>query len=129
MQVVFFVRQQDRLAILSPLVLATNLVLLLGCEVVLDVERLADLLGRLALDHVGDGLAADVQQRLDVHVVCGEDDLEEHLLVDLHELLVPVLDVGGLLARVGIVVLGWGRVVLVVVAPVEDLLKDGLGYL
>jgi hypothetical protein len=67
-------------------------------EVVLDVECLAGLLGRLALDHVGSGLAAGVKEGLDIHVVGGEDDLEQHLLVDLHELLVPLLDVGGLLA-------------------------------
>lgn len=29
-----------------------------------------------------------------------QDDLEEHLLIDLHELLVPLIDVGGFLARV-----------------------------
>lgn len=58
-----------RLSVLSPLVLAADLLLLLGCEVVGDVEGLANLLGRLALDHVGNGLAADVQQRLDVEVV------------------------------------------------------------
>jgi len=93
-----------RSTILGPLVLAADLVLLLRSEVVLDVERLTDLLWRLALDHVGHGLATDVKQRLDVHVVGCEDDLEKHLLVDLHELLVPILNVGGLLARVGIVV-------------------------
>jgi hypothetical protein len=47
------------------------LVLLLGGEVVLDVKGLANLLGRLALNHVGDGLAADVEERLDVEVVGG----------------------------------------------------------
>ncbi len=41
-------------------------------------------------------------------IVGGEDDLEEHLLVDLHELLVPLLDVGRLLAAVGVVVVGGG---------------------
>lgn len=60
-----------RLAVLGPLVLAADLLLLLGGEVVLDVERLADLLGRLALDHVGDGFAADVEEGLDVEVVGG----------------------------------------------------------
>jgi hypothetical protein len=34
---------------------------------------------------------------LDIHVV-GEDDLEEHFLVHLHEFLVPLLNVGGFLA-------------------------------
>lgn len=119
----------QRLAVLSPLVLTADLVLLLRSEVVLNVEGFADLLGGLALDHVGDRLAANVEERLDVHVVGGEDDLEEHLLVDLHELLVPLFDVGGLLARVGVVVLGRGGVVLVLGAPLEDLLENVLGDL
>ena len=112
------------LAVLGPLVLTANLLLLFGGEVVLDVEGLADLLGGLALDHVCDSFAADVKKSLDVHVVCGEDDLKEHLLVDLHELLVPLFDVGGLLASVGVLVLLWGRVLLVVVAPLENLAQD-----
>lgn len=58
-----------------------------------------------------------------------QDDLEEHLLVNLHELLVPLFDVGGLLAVVGVVVLGGGGVLLVVVAPLDDLAEDRLGDL
>lgn len=61
----------DALAVLGPLVLTADLLLLLGREVVGNVERLADLLGRLALDHVGDGLAADIEKGLDVKVVRG----------------------------------------------------------
>ena len=57
------------LTVLGPLVLAADLLLLLGGEVVGDVEGLADLLGRLALNHVGDSLAADVEEGLDVEVV------------------------------------------------------------
>jgi hypothetical protein len=45
-------------------------------------------------------------------------------LVDLHELLVPLLNVGGLLAGVGVLVLLGGRVLLVVVAPFENLAQD-----
>jgi len=56
-------------SILGPLVLAADLLLLLGGEVVLDVEGLADLVGGLALDHVGDRLAADVEEGLDIEVV------------------------------------------------------------
>jgi len=114
------------LAVLGPLVLAADLVLLLGSEVVLDVEGLTDLLRGLSLDHVGNSLAANVKEGLDIHVVRGEDDLEEHLLIDLHELLVPLLNVCGLLARVGVVILGGRRVVLVLRAPLEDLLEDVL---
>ncbi len=121
--------RNHRLAVLGPLVLAADLVFLLWGEVVLDVERLANLLWRLALDHVGNSLAPHVEQSLDIHVVCREDDLKEHLLVDLHELLVPVLDIGRLLSRVGVVVLRRSGVVLVVLAPLKDLAENSLGDL
>lgn len=52
--------------LLGPLILTTNLIFLLGGEVVLDVEGFADLFGGLALDHVGDGLAAHVEESFDV---------------------------------------------------------------
>jgi hypothetical protein len=55
-----------------------------------------------------------------------EDDLKEHLLIDLHELLVPLLDIGSLLAGVGFIVLGLRRVVSVVVAPLDNLAEDSL---
>ena len=58
-----------------------------------------------------------------------EDDLEEHLLVDLHKLLIPLFDIGGLLARVGVIVLGCGRILAVLIAPLENLLHYGLVYL
>ena len=73
----------DSLLLLAPLVLLPHLLLLAGGEVVLDVERLPDLLWRLPLDHVGHSLAGDVQQALDVQVVGGEDQLEERALVYL----------------------------------------------
>lgn len=62
---------RGRLAVLSPLILATDLIFLLGGEVILDVERLSDLLRRLALDHIGDCLASNIEERLDVKVVGG----------------------------------------------------------
>lgn len=57
--------------LLGPLVLAADLLLLLRREVVLDVERLADLLGGLALDHVRDSLASDIEESLDIEKVGG----------------------------------------------------------
>lgn len=131
------------------------MVLLLRSEVVLDVERLPDLLGGLALDHVGNSLAANIKESLDVEIVGGlrdgvsrssefmlrpspeygslkvascwtyQDDLKEHLLVDLHELLIPLFNIGGL-ASVVVVIGGALGVVLVVLAPLDDLLQDGL---
>jgi len=59
------------LTVLGPFVLPADLLLLLGGEIVGDVECLADLLRRFALDHVGDGLAANIQECLDIKVVRG----------------------------------------------------------
>lgn len=52
-----------------------------------------------------------------------ENDLEQHLLIDLHELLVPLVDISGLPARVFIIT-GAGRIALVMVAPVNDLVQN-----
>ena len=68
----------------------------------------------------------DAQERLDVQVVGGEDNLEEHLLVDGDELLVPLRDVGRTLARVVVVTLSRARVFLVVVTPFNDLSEWGV---
>jgi hypothetical protein len=53
-----------------------------------------------------------------------ENDLEEHLLVNLHEFLVPLFDIGGLLAGVGVIVGGGWWVILVVFTPLNNLLED-----
>lgn len=54
-----------------------------------------------------------------------QDDLEQHFLVDLHELLIPLINVGGLLAGVGVIIGGSGRIGAVVVAPLDDFAEDG----
>lgn len=59
------------LTVFSPFVLATNLVFLFRCEVIGDIESLANLLRGLSLDHVGDRLATDIQEWLDIKVVRG----------------------------------------------------------
>jgi hypothetical protein len=117
--------QKAYLTILSPLILAANLVLLLRSEVVGDVESLSNFLRRLALDHVRNRLASKVQKWLDVHVVGGEDDFEKHLLVELHVRLVPLLDVGGL-ASIGGIVFRSRCIVSVVFTPFDDLSEDDL---
>ncbi len=50
-------------------------------------------------------------------------------MVNLHELLVPLLDIGCLLAGVRLIVLGLGGIAAVVVAPLNDFAEDGLVYL
>lgn len=47
-------------------------------------------------------------------------------MVNLHELLVPFVDVSRLLAGIIVVVLRGRRVCSVVVAPFDDLLEDGI---
>jgi hypothetical protein len=68
----------------GPLVLPPHFLLFLRCVVVLDVEGGADLVRSLPLHHVCDGLASQVQQRLDVQVVCSlkkkSDIIAKHLL-------------------------------------------------
>lgn len=56
-----------------------------------------------------------------------KDNLEEHFLIDLHELLIPLVDIGGLLTVLGVLVVGLGGIVSMVLAPFEDLPKHGLG--
>jgi hypothetical protein len=55
-----------------------------------------------------------------------ENDLKEHFLIDLHELLIPLLNIGGLLARIGVIVGGGLWIGLVVLAPFDNLLEDRL---
>lgn len=55
-----------------------------------------------------------------------EDNLEEHFLIDLHELLVPLLDLGRLLAGVRLVILGLHGVVAVMLRPLDHLPQDSL---
>lgn len=62
----------------------------------------------------------------EVGAVAYKNDLKEHLLVDLHELLIPLIDVGSLLARVGVIITCGRRVGLVMLAPLDDLLENSL---
>ena len=113
-------------SLFSPLILATNLVLLLRCKIIGDVEGLADLFRRLALDHVGNGLATNVKQSLDIEIVGSKDDFKKHFLVDLHEFLVPLIDICRFLTGVRVIFVCLGRVSAVMFTPLEDLLEDGL---
>jgi hypothetical protein len=58
-----------------------------------------------------------------------QDDLEQHLLVNLHELLIPLLNLGCLLAVVTVLVVGGRGVATVVLAPLENLTQYRLGDL
>jgi len=93
-------------------------------EVVLNVEGLADLFGGLALDHVSNSLAGEVQQWLDVQEVSSQNELEQSSLVNLAEFAVPRDDVVGSLLI--LLLLGLGSGVLVVVFAVSNNLLEDL---
>ncbi len=61
-------RKKDLLK--GPLILPSYFLFLLWCEVILDVEGFANLLRGLALDHISHGLACQIQQVLNVQVIC-----------------------------------------------------------
>ena len=52
-----------------------------------------------------------------------QNDFKKHLLIDLHELLVPLLNISCLLTGVGIVVIGGRRVGSMVGAPFNDFVQ------
>lgn len=109
--------------ILAPGVLLADLLFLLWSEVVLDVECTADLFWRLSLDHVGNSLAGDIEKSLDVQIVGSQDKLEESSLVDLKELDIPAGDVVSSLLAI-VLIIAWSSVVVVVLAPANDLSQD-----
>lgn len=61
----------ELLTIFGPFVFTSDLLLLLRCEIVRDVERLPNLFRRFTLDHIGNSLAANVKKRLDVEIIGG----------------------------------------------------------
>merc|ERR1719507_1305938 len=106
-------------------VLLPDLRLLLRCKVVHDVELLADLLRVLPLDHGRHLRAGEVQETLDVQIVSRQDNLKEHLLLDVDVLGIPLrhsaLDEVRALKRLLNLL---RRIVLVVLAIVDDLAQN-----
>lgn len=79
------------LGIFTPLILLANLGLFLRCEVIGDIECFSDFLRRLALDHTGDSGTGEIQQRLYIHEIGGQDKLEKNILFHSHKVGVPFL--------------------------------------
>ena len=63
---IILVSREGSSLVFTPLVLFPNLLFFGGIEVARNIELLPDILGRLAFDHVGDGFAGHVEERLDV---------------------------------------------------------------
>ncbi|GMT17241.1 hypothetical protein PFISCL1PPCAC_8538, partial [Pristionchus fissidentatus] len=79
--------------VLTPSVLLSDLFLFLGSKIVLDIEMLANFVGRLTLDHIGDSLAAVVEKSLDIHVVGSKNESKKHRLFHLREFLIPLWNI------------------------------------
>lgn len=73
-----------------PFVFPANLFLFLGREIILDIEHFTYLLGCLSSDHVCHCFAAQIQERLDIEVVCGQDDFKELLAFHLDKVSIPL---------------------------------------
>ena len=100
--------------------------LLFGGEIVLDVEELTDFLNALALDEGCDLGAGQLKKRFDIKVVSCHDDFEEHLLVDIDKIGVPLIDNLGHVSGAERF-LDLGRCVLShVLTENDNLLHDGL---
>lgn len=111
--------------ILTPLILLSDLLLLLRSKVILDIEYFPDLLRRLPPDKPSDRLAGDVKKRLNIQVVRRQDQVEQLAVAELaQEVLVKVA--GGPVdgdALVG----GVGGVGVVVLAVLDHTLHGGPG--
>lgn len=111
------------LFLLTPFILLSNLLLLFGTKVILNVKGLANLFGRLSLDHVCNGFACQLEELLNVQVVCGQNHLKEHRLVNLAKVQVPTDNVISSLFILFFIT--WRRWVLrMVLAVVNDLGQD-----
>ena len=111
--------------VLAPLILLSDLLLLLGGKVILDIEYFSDLLRRLPADQPRDRLAGDVEEGRDVQGVGRQDQVEQLAVAELaQEVLVKVA--GGPVdgdALVG----GVGGVGVVVLAVLDHPLHGGPG--
>jgi hypothetical protein len=69
------------------------------------------------------------QNSIETKNVPYQNDLKEHFLVDLHEFLIPLLNISSLLACVILLVLSGRGIISVVFAPFNNLAQDRLVYL
>ncbi|GMT17242.1 hypothetical protein PFISCL1PPCAC_8539, partial [Pristionchus fissidentatus] len=79
--------------VLTPSILLSDLFLFLGSKIVLDVEVLANFLGRLSLQKIRGGFAAIVEKSLDIHVVGSKNERKKHRLLHIKESLIPLWNI------------------------------------
>lgn len=76
-------------------------------QTILNVEGLADFFRGLSFDHVSYGLASEVQERLNIQIVGGENEFEEGGLVYVAKIFVPRDDIVSLLFVFGVRLWCW----------------------
>ena len=76
-----------------PLVFPSNFLFFLRCEIILDVEVCPDFFRRLALDESRHFLAAEIQKLSHVQIVCCHDQLVQHGLINVNEVLLPCIEI------------------------------------
>ncbi|GER40845.1 ABC superfamily ATP binding cassette transporter, partial [Striga asiatica] len=110
----------------GPLVLSPDFLFLLRREIILDVERLANLLRCLSFDHVSNSLTGQVQKTLDVQNTY-QNKIKERGLVHFDKIRVEILEIvirGRFVVRLG--GRGGGRV-HVALAVLDHLREDLTG--
>ncbi|GMT17412.1 hypothetical protein PFISCL1PPCAC_8708, partial [Pristionchus fissidentatus] len=110
--------------VLAPSILLSDLFLFLGSKIVLDVEMLANFIGGLSLQHIGDSLAAIVEKPLDVHVVGSENERKKHRLLHIEERLIPLGNVIRSLLFLLLLFFITGRVFSMLFAPRNNHLQS-----
>lgn len=76
----------------DPRILVLDLRILFGGKLGRDIEHVPKLRSRLALDENTHRQARQVQERLDIHKVGGGDQIKQHILFNLDEIRIPLLD-------------------------------------
>lgn len=77
----------------GPLVLSFDFLFFFWSEIILDVEGFSNFLRAFALDHIGNLVACEVQEWLDVEIVCSEDELKESSLINIGEFFIPLFEI------------------------------------
>lgn len=75
--------------LLAPLILFSDLFLLLWRKVILYVKCFPNFLGGFPFDHVSDSFTGYIEKSFDVQIVSGQYQFKESSLINLKELLIP----------------------------------------
>ena len=83
----------------APLYLLNDLLLLIGCEIVLEVEKLTLLFDGFVSDFGSNRCSGKFEQGLDVQIVGCVEEIEESFIIDINKLGIPGADLIGDVGR------------------------------